>query len=271
MPDAPSPDSGLSDRLLNSALRATVSELETYRRRYGRISEPPELSRMELAVGRRLAKMEALRDQMAVLLDEISRLDDELQGYRKGYLALLEDTIDRVRRDHGEGWSPTPVLGYRLWSWRDGGIHGAWERWATPTKTATCRSGDDEIPHSDGRCGRLGCGVYAGKDLRALLEEHTRPGSHGYLAGSVELTGKVVEHEHGYRATRADVVTAVLVGADHMVLADDSAMLSDLFGAPDEIMERSGRPLPTQAWDSILEFVTPRERSSTWTSETRSE
>lgn len=226
---------------------------------------------MELAVGRRLSRMDALRDQMTALLDEISRLDDELMGYRKGYLALLEDTIDRVRSDHGEGWSPTPVLGYRLWSWRQGGLHGAWERWMTPTKTATCRAGDDEVPHSDGRCGRLGCGVYAAKDLRPLLEEHTRPNANGYLAGLVELTGKVVEHEHGYRAARGEVVSAALVGTDRMVLTDDSTTLSDLFNDPDDVMERSGRPLPGPAWSSILEFVTPRERSTSWTSETRSE
>jgi hypothetical protein len=245
------------------------SLLATYRARYRHVAVPPELERLELAIGRRRHRVETLQEQVAALHDEIDRLDAEILGCRKGYEALLADTIERIRRTENEGWSPAAVVGYRLWGWREGGLYGAWERWMTATKTATCRAGNDEVPHSDRRCGRLGCGIYATKDLESLLEEHTTAASDGYLAGMVELTGKVVEHEHGYRAQRATVVAAALIGRDRVLTTRDPAIIEDLFALPQHALERHGRSKTRTAWEEILDLLTT-EGSRRWTSATRS-
>jgi hypothetical protein len=247
-----------------------LSELDTYRRRYRNVAVPSDVERMDLAVGRRQAKVDHLRTQAAALLDEAARLETEIAGCRKGYEALLADTIDRIKRDNQEGWSPFPVTGFRLWGWRDGALHGAWQPWLTTSKTAACGRGRDEIPHSDGRCGRLGCGIYATKSLKDLLAGHTGPNDHGYLAGLVELTGKVVEHEHGYRAARAEVVAAVLVGRGDILATDDARTLDRLFAAPDETMNVHGRNRSGSVWDEIEGFLGESERRMRWTSESRS-
>ncbi len=233
------------------------TELDVLRIRYRGVAIPPELDRLEIAVGRRQAKVDQLRSQVTALLDEVSHIEAEIAGCRKGYEALLADTVERIKRDQSEGWSPFPVIGFRLWGWRDGLLHGAWQPWKTTSKTATCGRGDTEVPHSDGRCGRLGCGIYATKDLAMLLREHTGPNDHGYLAGMVELTGKVVEHENGYRAARAEVVAGVLVGADRILATSDPAELDELFRRPADAMERWGRGRSATVWDEIERFMAP--------------
>jgi hypothetical protein len=64
-----------------------------------------------------------------------------------------------------------PVTGYRLWTLRPDGLYGAKQHWSTASLDATCLiyGAGGEIPHTDGRCGRLGCGVYAAKHLEPLL------------------------------------------------------------------------------------------------------
>ena len=76
--------------------------------------------------------------------------------------------VHRIR----EAWSPTPVLGYRVWFVLAGAFHGAWERWEHPSLRARCltTSTDDGVPHTDGRCGPHPCGIYAAKNVRRLLE-----------------------------------------------------------------------------------------------------
>lgn len=244
-----------------------LRELDVYRARYGDVSVPDEVEVMNLAIARRARRVEAIRGQIRELLDELDRLDGEIEGCQKGYEALLNDTLDRIRLDHREGWSPIPVTGYRLWEWRAGGLYGAWEQWKTVTKEARCRHPGD-LPHSNGVCGRLGCGVYAAKALAPLLGSRIGPGTVGYAAGLVELTGKVVEHEGGYRAARAEATGLVLVGPEGMGHTQDAALLDLAFKDPDrayaQLPRSERRPDPTAQLLDLFE-----RRKTTWTSETR--
>lgn len=253
---------------MTRAVEELQAELDLYRRRYRAVEVPPEVERMQLAIQRRQNRVDHLKAQIQTMVEEVARIEAEIAGCRKGHQALLADTIDRVRRHHGEGWSPFPVTGFRIWGWRQGALHGAWQPWRTTSKTATCSRSDEEVPHSDGRCGRLGCGIYATKELRPLLEDHTTPNDHGYLAAMVELTGKVVEHERGYRAARAEVVAGVLVGRSTVLASDDAHVLDDLFRDPDAAMDRLGLPRTATAWEEIEGFLTTRRHP--WTSDSRS-
>ena len=116
--------------------------------------------------------------------------------------------------------TPSPVLGYRMWAIRSGLLTGVVEPWLTPSLQARCAAGRGEsgLPHSDGRCGRLGCGIYAGKDIGRLISRPPGLGGPGrpsarsdpsLAIGLVQLSGKVIEHDLGYRAERATVVAVV--------------------------------------------------------------
>lgn len=209
-----------------------LHELELYRDRYRGVEVPEQVESLNLAISRRARRVATIRRQVTELLDEMERLDGEVTGLQKGYEAVLVDAIDRIREDHDEGWSPTPVVGYRMWEWRDGGLHGAWEQWRTVGKEAQCRR-PGEVPHSNGACGRLGCGIYATKAIDPLLTPRIVPGVAGYAIGAVEMTGKVIEHELGYRAARAEVVHLVLVGPNGLSEVVRSDRLDQAFSDPE--------------------------------------
>jgi hypothetical protein len=110
-------------------------------------------------------------------------------------------------------WSPTPILGYRAWRVMKTGVNGAVKRWKSPSYDAGCVAygmrevRDDEVPHTNGECASPHCGIYALKDAQDLRP----PQQHGWNAfGLVELSGKVVEHEIGYRAGRATAIAVVV-------------------------------------------------------------
>jgi hypothetical protein len=256
-----SPDDDATIRI--ARLRA---ELRNQQRRYGIAESPPQVSRLEIAVDRRTARITHLRTRMVEIKAELHRLLTEIEGFHKGLEALLGDELERIRNAYGEGWSPVPVLGYRIWSILDGRLHGARMVWTTPDMRARCATAggpEDEIPHSDGRCGRLGCGVYAAKRIRPLLDEILPARPVHFVAGLVELGGKVVEHERGYRAASAEVVAAVAVYAGRLLTTDDPAVIARLFADPGPILESAaaGAIPPDRLRDTVAEWLEGRERA----------
>jgi hypothetical protein len=142
-----------------------------------------------------------------------------------------------------EFWSPRPVLGFRMWEMR-GRLHGAWRAWDRPVYRAQCVSGreekdDGQVPHTDGRCGTPPCGLYAFKEPEQLLAAFGLPaGSVRWVMGLVALTGKVVEHERGYRGQQGQVVAAAVVGRGLLVRVEGPARLQSLFDQPEATVAR---------------------------------
>jgi hypothetical protein len=160
-----------------------------------------------------------------------------------------------------EFWSPRPVLAFRMWDVR-GRLQGAFQAWDRPVRVARCVSGrterdDGEVPHTDGRCGQPPCGIYGFKEPGQLLASFGLPeGSRRRVYGLVALSGKVVEHERGYRGQRARVVAAAVVGRGRLVRVEGIERMFSLFLAPDEavagliatdarVVEEIGDPLET--------------------------
>jgi len=130
-------------------------------------------------------------------------------------------------------WSPTPVLAYRLWWIRNNVVHGARTTWDVPYLDAHCPvRNDGACPHSDGRCGPLGCGIYGLKDPRRLRGWLHLRTARGWIAGLVAMSGKVVEHTYGYRAERADVVAAVVAFRGRISAGTAPDWMTDLFADP---------------------------------------
>ncbi|NIA25461.1 MAG: hypothetical protein GWP04_07805 [Gammaproteobacteria bacterium] len=243
-------------------LRRRLGEL---RRRYGRFEEPGQLYRLERDVQRRTKRVEALRCQIVQIEEQIRWLDAEIVGFGKGLEMLLGDTIRRIEREHAEAWSPAPVLGYRIWKLKNGGLYGVRVRWNGPVLDAVCSHtfDDDEIPHTDRRCGRLGCGVYAVKDVRGLLQEFVAGERCGFAAGLVALTGKVVEHERGYRAAHARVVTLAVAGPVNVVFADDQDAIAAIFDDP-PVEGAVGESTWREVHDQIEQYLLEGARRNEW-------
>jgi len=127
-------------------------------------------------------------------------------------------------------WSPSPVLAYRLWWIRNHVVKGARVRWTGRSLEAVCpRTGQPGVPHVDGRCGVPGCGIYAMKDIGRLRGWSHPRGERGWVAAVVALEGRVVEHEHGYRAARAGVVAAVAATRHQIAASEDPDWIEGVF------------------------------------------
>lgn len=107
------------------------------------------------------------------------------------------------------------IKAYRVWVWgRDEdkrpALHAVvWgTRWTGPVMVADCVP---ETGTADGAVMKHH-GLYAAKDLRTLL---LKSGYDADVVGEVALFGRVVEHEHGFRAEKAMIRRLVLLdGAD---------------------------------------------------------
>jgi hypothetical protein len=143
-------------------------------------------------------------------------------------------------------WSPQPVLGFRRWAVLRNHVCGAWKAWTEAEYVAGCvdefkrEHHDDGVPHTDGSCGDPPCGLYVFRRAADLIRAFP---VHQHIVtpvvyGLVELSGKVVEHERGYRAARARVVTALLLEVGRMVRIEDPGAIDGLFADPWGTVER---------------------------------
>lgn len=212
-----------------------------YADRYGLDSEP--LVRLEDSINRRRNRLRALtrrerflQEEIAATRQEKDTVEKEVQESVRVAALLLTDSIEQARMAMGETWSPMPVLGFRAWVIRGGEVHGARVPWRTPEMEAVCLRGSSgvDVPHDLGRCGPPSCGVYATKDIDAL-EPLTR-GDGQIVLGLVRLTGKVIEHEVGYRARRARVVALATSSGDIWSGTRERATVDRFFADPTEVV-----------------------------------
>lgn len=275
MAGAPSAPIGSDGR---AELRRRIVELtrrfDELRSRHGQVlHEAGTVERMRKRIAGQRIRLERLEHEAAAVLAEIARQEEEITGREKALALLLGALVAQLERVHADAWSPVPVTGYRLWAMHDGALHGARTVWREPRFSATCGGVREGVPHSDGRCGRLGCGVYATKELAPLLEMHVTADSHSFVAALVALSGMAVEHERGYRARDAEVIAAYAVWPDRVMATTDPARLRALFRACDrlpadwcELRVGTLDPLP-----ALTEFLTKRsEEKAAWISAPRS-
>jgi hypothetical protein len=136
-----------------------------------------------------------------------------------------------------------PLVGYRAWrsTFDEAGAHllpfgwrevddwvGAEQGWVT----SSCRRSPDVGTHRspDENCS---CGFYATKSLyeRSLLLAvwmdlaGETSDSTGIVLGRVDLAGKVIEHDLGYRAERARIVGLIPTSADDGITAQVAVRL----------------------------------------------
>lgn len=169
--------------------------------------------------------------------------------------------VPRVRRPLPTVASSTAVFAYRAWNISQNSLRGVCVAWPVPTVVARCldygrRAGADrtDVPHTDGSCGPPPCGIYATKTAAAALDaiEHDGPQALGVVA----LSGKVVEHEHGYRAAVATAV-GMLVVSQGEAMRFDGMEVDELFVVPDPTIAAARRravhlPGPGPGRDAVV-------------------
>jgi hypothetical protein len=250
-------------------------ELATYRVRYPDAGEFGPVDRLEQSVERRRGRrrtlefeLRHLRERMGDVVAQVRAVDEEIAGCERGLGLLIDDVLDRIRVRFGEAWSPAPVAGFRLWRVEPSGLFGARERWPGPRLAARCLAGGPalDVPHAVEVCGGVPpCGIYATKRLAELLAEHGVAPGVQVAMGVVALSGKVVEHERGYRAAVAEVVALSLVSRTARLVTSDPGRIDAVFTDPEGALRRwgTGHERPFQ---SGVEFLGHHmERSAAWT------
>lgn len=136
-------------------------QVATYRLRYPIEEQLAPVERLEESVARRTESQLRLRHEVHHLESRIADLeakrrvlDQEITGFERALEALIDDTLDRLRIEFGEGWSPTPIRGFRLWTVKPDGLYGAKERWTSRFMSARCLADGPalDVPHAEGIC-----------------------------------------------------------------------------------------------------------------------
>lgn len=239
----------------------------SYRDRYGELDGMVDLAAADGALAARRRRLGQLAEEYERIGAEMRSMESEVVRIERWMEFCLEDVLARAREAHAEGWSPTPVLGYRIWGVGGKGLRGVKMVWRDRRMTATCLShgGSNEIPHTDGRCGRLGCGVYAAKSIQRLYRGFEVAEIGDVALGLVALTGKVVEHESGYRAGEATVIALGASMGEHVLLTSDPKEIDRVFAKP-AVVKQGPIVAPSGARLHQMEtYIEGQARRSTWT------
>lgn len=244
------------------------AELDLLERRYGRMDHRDDLNRIHMALPRHQLELDRINAELDRLMHRRRMILDSLDSLSRLEREVLRRAIEEIREQRREAWSPVPILGFRAWNVRAGRLHGAVESWSGLTMEATCLTvdEDDEVPHTDRRCGVPACGIYALKRASRIRDVTGWPTGRLVL-GLVALSGKVVEHELGYRAQRAQIIALTVQHPDGVVFApnpdDVWPILAEAGPAKDDlgIIDR---------YDDMCRWLeAQKEQHEAWTSASR--
>ena len=88
------------------------------------------------------------------------------------------------------------------------------------------------VPHDNEVCGPPSCGIYAVKELSALLGEFVGADFSRMAVGLVALTGRVIEHELAFRGQHARVVAITATIGRRLLMTEDRQRIFELFDDP---------------------------------------
>ncbi len=168
------------------------------------------------------------------LRTEVATHIDEAVGLLQKCLAEVEQVKEVAEPDASEPdayWSPVPVVGFRVWTVTARSLVGGRQPWNSSHKTAHCLKAGS-VPHTDGRCARVafGCGIYAMKSIEHLASRHLGRGPFAF--GVTTLEGKVVEHEHGYRAQSVTARALAILDRQVVRLIHEEGEVDEMFANP---------------------------------------
>jgi len=265
--------------VVTRARRYQVERFERFQRQFARARSRRQFDEFQVALDGLVSRAASPPPPIAAS-PVVSAATADTQG-RTVFDQQMRDLLVRVHgrpaptsdpaepTDTGEvWWSPKPVYGFRVWQLLGEQLHGAKKPWVIPQQTAVCLhrwTSESPIPHEVSECGRPPCGIYVVKDpdrIRDLVGSWFRQGPVTVFVGVAALSGRVIEHDTGYRAEHAEVVAgAAIAGNEHRVNTcwiDDPNDLTYLFASPDQFLARTlGDPDPiTMAFEAMFERLT---------------
>ena len=246
-----------------TTLRNRLAQLED---RYG-ADRGDDVIRLDQQIQRRTSKIDTLSEQLAQIVADLARLESERIGLLTAADLVMRDRITEIQISNDERWSPWPIQGFRMWGVTNSGLVGMFERWPTPEMEAVCSKLplNPDVPHTDGRCREPQCGIYAAKRPEVVLE--SVPPDGGWAIGLVSMSGKVVEHEFGYRAQRARVEAIVIHHEGRVLAAEEAQIVKLVFAATVPTTKLLGRTAQEWPVDRTLATLKAAERRLQWTSE----
>jgi hypothetical protein len=156
-------------------------------------------------------------------------------------------------------WVPDaiePIIGYRLWRYRLGrrgaqlrsiaavhplGRRGAWHGAGSKWVVASCQQHGTDPRHL-APIEDCTCGFYAFNSIFPLLEwgfamekverQQLGESDRGFVLGRVQLAGKVIAHDYGYRAERARILELIPFRGTEGSIRDLAARLGVAVGPP---------------------------------------
>jgi hypothetical protein len=254
------------------------SDLDRLRQLVGAVSadEEPgvEIDRLESAVSRREVarrglrrQIEHLRERIAGLEVEAATIDGEVLGLQRALEALYLDVAEHRGLDLNQWWSPIPIVGYRAWLIEEDGLHGARVRWTSRHLTAGClgTSAESEVPHVRGECGSPPCGIYATKSLKTLFRFFGGGVVREVALGLVSLSGRVVDHDLGYRGARAQAVSLAVIRGQGLYLTDDPDEIDRLFTSTRDEIGLMCQPTKHPIEEALAYLEHQERRHQQWT------
>ena len=248
--------------------------LEVYRQRYsieGRLDPVISLERSlnrrrmrSAALARRLADLEK---QLVQVRTELTAVESEIDKSKAAGALLLEEILDEVQRDMGEAWSPTPVIGFRVWRIEDNQVKGNQLPWLTPRMVSRClrEIPGEDLPHPVDRCGPPACGIYAVKTLAVFPSDVASGEIRRSVVGLVAMSGKVIEHDEGYRAYSANAIALSANDGARRLLTADRDLVEKLFENPERTLA-DAPPIEGPETNETREFLESlRAKEDAWT------
>ncbi len=246
--------------------------LAKYRQRYSIEQELAPINSLEQSINRRLMRasalvrtIEHLESELDTARASLAAVQSEIEGSRAVGALLLEEILQGVRIAQGEAWSPAPVHGFRVWRIEDDRVMGNQLHWREHELEATClrEIPGEDLPHPVDRCGPPACGIYAVKDLAMFPSEVSGGLINRSVVGVVAMTGKVIEHELGYRAARARVVALCATIDGRTLITDDEDDIRAVFAGPGRAVPQDG---PTPSAEEVRDYLRAAlEKEETWT------
>lgn len=218
------------------------------------------------------------RDLITALERAVGVAESERTAQAAGLEAARQSRMrNLMMSDPTVMWSPSPVIGFRIWTLRRTGFRGSSSPWPSSSYTATCEAGAD-VPHTDGRCARVafGCGVYVAKDVRELISEFDVLQRRDVAVGLVIMTGKVIEHESGYRAESTQVISLAVLDRDWVTFVEGANAVAEAFSNSERLKSvghQSKRPTGHDRVETMLVQFFDAEAKGTeaWTLATNNE
>ena len=236
-----------SSSLARQAHRVRVlrSRYETLRRKLQRNDGLSEIERLDGSIDRRTRRLEHINQQIDRLFEERDRVEAEILGCYTGSEALLTDLVSRMEEIEGTDWTPIPIASFTMWELSGETMDDGAVAWRSRTAVGTCdHSAAGDLPHTTKACARGGCGIVGFRDLSKLGDV---PSDGLVGVGRLHMSGRVVEHEHGYRAELAEVVALIATDGGRWFRTRDHNQIDDFFASPEATFGRLSAPIPDNA------------------------